>query len=143
MSVTVDSTAYTADATWPSADGFIPLNVVLADIVEPVGGHVTADATAYTSDASYPTADGGVLPGAADVLDALRIPAIAYGGSYYPRPLRVVGVGYGVLPELVGEAHGTVYIAGEAAATLPVSGAATGEVDDGLDELIMLLMLAA
>lgn len=145
MTVTVDSTAYTADATWPSADGFIPVNIVQADLSEPVGGHVTADTTAYSADnTTWPRADGGVLPGAADLLDAIRIPAVAYGGGGRRRTrLVVVGVGYGILPELEGEAHGVVGVTGEAAATLPISGAARGEVDDGLDELIMLIMLAA
>jgi hypothetical protein len=135
VSVTVDSTAYTADATWPSADGFIPAHIVFAEISEPVGGHVTADTTAYTVDASYPTADGGVLPGASDVLDAtviageIEIPI--GGGGYYPplRPYPVIGVGYGVLPELEGEAHGVVIVVGVGVGTLPgLTGAAAGTV---------------
>lgn len=156
MTVTVDSTAYTVDATWPSADGFIPANIVQADLSEPVGGHVTADTTAYTADNTiWPTADGGVLPGAGDLLDAQVIaadtallvePADALdvldatviaaevpvgGGGYYPplRPYPVIGVGYGVLPELEGEAHGVVIVVGVGVGTLPgLTGAAAGTV---------------
>jgi hypothetical protein len=126
MTVTVDSTAYTADGTWPSADGFIPANIVFADLSEPVGGHVTADTTAYTADDTiWPTADGGVLPGASDVLDAtviageIEIPI--GGGGYYPplRPFPVVGVGFGILPEIRGEAFGAVVVAGVGVGTLP------------------------
>ena len=131
MTVTVDSTAYSADATWPSADGFVPTNIVFADLSEPVGGHVTADTTAYTADATWPTADGGILPGADDVIDAtviageIEIPV--GGGRYYPlRPLPVYGIGYGVLPELEGEAHGVVGVAGKSAAQLLVRADALG-----------------
>jgi hypothetical protein len=143
VTVTVDSTLHTADASFPTADGYIPANIVFADVSDPVGGHITADTTAYTADASYPTADGGILPGAADLVDAVRIPAITYGGGYYWRPLPVVGVGYGVLPQLVGEAHGVVGVAGDGVGALSLGGEGRGEVDDGLDELIVLLMLAA
>jgi hypothetical protein len=166
MTVTVDTIAYTADATWPSADGFIPANIVFAEISEPVGGHVTADTTAYSADNTiWPTADGGILGGAEDVLDALVIASdtavlaeaadaadildatviaaeVPLGGGYAPRPLRpypVVGVGYGVLPQLVGEAHGVVILAGTsvgrvsgltgaAAGTAGVAGRSTGQI---------------
>jgi hypothetical protein len=157
MTVTVDTTIYTADATWPSADGFIPAHIVFAEISEPVGGHVTADTTAYSADnTTWPTADGGILGGAEDVLDALVIASdtavlaeaaaaadsldaivIAAevplgGGGYAPRPLRpypVVGVGFGILPELEGEAHGVVVVAGTGVGVLPgLTGEATGTV---------------
>ena len=66
------------------------------------------------------------------------------GGAYRPplRPLPVVGVGYGVLPQLEGEAHGTVGSA--TVVTLSISGVAFGEVDEFPSDLeLMLLMLAA
>jgi hypothetical protein len=134
MTVTVDSTAHTADATWPSADGFIPSNIVFAEISEPVGGQVTADSTAYTADNTiYPTADGGVFPGAVDTTDADVIAAEVPvgGGGYYPplRPFPVEGVGFGILPELRGEAHGVVETVGAGAGMLPsLTGAATGTI---------------
>jgi hypothetical protein len=60
------------------------------------------------------------------------------------RPMPVVGVGYGLLPRLVGEAHGTVGVAGAGAAVVPLQGAAAGVVDDFPDDLeVLLLMLAA
>lgn len=118
--------------------------IIAADIYEPIDAVVTADSTAFTADATYPTADGGLLEGASDFTDATRIAAAgAFWVDRIRRPRRVVGVGFGILPELVGEAHGTVYIAGEAAATLSIAVAAVGEVDDGIDELIVMLLLAA
>jgi hypothetical protein len=136
MTVTVDSTAHLADATWPSADGHLPTNIIQAEIVEPVGGQVTADTVRYTADNTiYPTADGGVLPGASDVLDAtviageIEIPV--GGGGYYPRPkpFPVEGVGFGILPEVRGEAFGVVVVAGVGVGALPdLNGEATGTV---------------
>jgi hypothetical protein len=173
MTVTVDSTAYTADATWPSADGFIPAHVVFADLSEPVGGHVTADTTAYTADnATWPTADGGILGGAEDVLDALVIASdtailaeaaaaadvldaivvaaeVPLGGGGYaprlPRPYPVVGRGLGILPELEGEAHGVVIVAGEAVGSLPgLVGEAAGTAGvAGRSEAQLLVRAAA
>jgi hypothetical protein len=55
---------------------------------------------------------------AADALDARVIAAARV--SVVLRPMPVVGVGYGVLPRLVGEAHGTVGVAGAGAATLAI-----------------------
>ena len=92
---------------------------------------VTADTTRYTADAHYPTADGFV-PGAV-------IAATGYWVDRIRRP--VIGEGYGALPQLAGEAHGEVVIAGAGAATLAVAVAAVGTVDDDL-ELLMLLLVA-
>lgn len=145
MTVTVDSTVYTADATFPLASGYIPAHIVFAEISEPVGGHVTADTTAYTADASYPTADGGILPGAVDTADADVIAAEVpiYGGGGYRHPIRlevVEGHGYGVLPPLRGEAHGVVYNV----IPLPrLRGEAVGEVGDDLELLTLMILLAA
>lgn len=146
MTVTVDSTLYTADATFPLASGYIPAHIVQADLSEPVGGHVTADTTVYTADAIWPTADGGIPVGALDASDALVLAAgvavmaeaaaaadvldadvvaaevpVFGGGGYYPRPqpFPVVGVGYGILPQLTGEAHGVIVVAGDGEGALP------------------------
>jgi len=145
--VTVDTTAYSADnATWPTADGgvlagatefsnaLVNANFISAEIVEPISSPVTSDTTLYTADNTiWPTADGGILEGARDFTDAEVIAAIApiYGGvrRRFPpeRPLPVIGIGYGVLPELEGEAFGTVILIGKSAAKLPgLIGAATG-----------------
>ena len=51
------------------------------------------------------------------------------GGAYYPplqRPFPVVGHGYGILPQLEGEAHGVVGVVGKSAAQLLVRAAAVG-----------------
>jgi hypothetical protein len=128
--VTVDTTLYTADALYPTADGYIPANLV--QVFEPVTGSVTADTTLYSADnTTWPTADGYIPGGAQDFTDALVIPATAVGepgGGYYPRlrprPHPVEGYGYGRLPRLTGEAYGVV-----------------GEADDGLDEMLLMLLL--
>jgi hypothetical protein len=171
MTVTVDSTAHTADATWPSADGYLPANIIQAGLSEPVGGHVTADTTAYTADnTTWPTADGGILGGAEDVLDAIVIAADAailveaaaaadvldatveaaeapvYGGArhYPPKPFPVIGVGFGILPELEGEAHGVVIVAGTGAGTLPgLTGQARGTVGVAGRSAAQLVLRAA
>lgn len=149
MSVTADTVRYTADAHYPTADGFVPANVISAELVEPAGvssgTHVTADSVRYTADATYPTADG-LVPGnsipaeavdatviavgaavlveaadAADVLDATVEPASAVGGGGLAplRPYPVEGIGLGILPQLEGEAHGVVIAAGTGVGTLP------------------------
>jgi hypothetical protein len=78
---------------------------------------------------------------AADALDARVIAAARFSVVLWLIP--IVGVGYGLLPQLVGEVHGTVGVAGAGAATLSLSGAAIGEHDDFDDLTLMLLMLAA
>jgi hypothetical protein len=76
------------------------------------------------------------------LLDARVIAAARV--SVVLRPMPVVGVGYPVLPRLVGEAHGTVGVAGASAATLAIRGEAVGEVDDFPSDIeLMLLLLAA
>jgi hypothetical protein len=125
------------------------------DLYEPISAVVTADTTAYTADnAIWPTADGGLLEGATDQLDAIVIAiseaiivetadaadvldaeiisvpvVIGVGGGRRPepRPLPVIGVGYGVLPQLEGEAFGTVIVAGAGVGTFAkLEGEATG-----------------
>ena len=52
------------------------------------------------------------------------------GGIHRPqlRPEPVEGVGYGILPQLEGEAHGVVLVAGAGAALPRISGVGTGAV---------------
>jgi hypothetical protein len=108
----------------------------------------SASQTVAISSTTWPTADGGIITNlvsvteaanAADALDARVIAAARV--SVVLRPMPVVGVGYGVLPRLVGEAHGTFGFAGAGAATLRIQGEATGEVEDDLE--LLLLALAA
>jgi hypothetical protein len=145
--VTADSSTPTVDSLTPTADGGILVgateqvyaainaNVLFADIYEPVAAVITADTTAYTADnATWPTADGGTLEGARDFTDAEVIAAElpGEGGAGIVRPLRphpIVGIGYGILPELEGEAFGAVVVAGSGIAKLSgLIGAATGSV---------------
>lgn len=123
--------------------------LVFAEISEPVGGQVTADTTAYTADNTiYPTADGGILPGAVDTADAtviageIEIPV--GGGAYYPqrRPLPIYGVGYGVLPQLWGEAHGVVGVAGKSAGQVLVCADAVGACGQAGNAAVVLKALA-
>jgi hypothetical protein len=73
----------------------------------------SASQTVAISSPTWPTADGGIITNlvsvteaanAADALDARVIAAARV--SVVLRPMSVVGVGYGVLPRLWGEAHG-------------------------------------
>ena len=108
----------------------------------------SASQTVAISSTTLPTADGGIITNlvsvteaanAADALDARVIAAARV--SVVLRPMPVVGIGYGVLPRLEGEAHGVVGNAGNGVGTLRLVGAAVGEVDDDLE--LMLLLLAA
>jgi hypothetical protein len=133
--VTADATYWTADETqWPSADGGILGNIVYAEIVEPVQTAVTADTTAYHADNTiWPTADGGLLTGATETIDATVEAAeeVVGGGGEAPRPrpFPVAGRGYGILPELEGEARGVICIAGVGAGPLDeLTGAASGTI---------------
>jgi len=136
--VTADSNYWTADggplvAASESNDAAINANIISADIYEPVASVWTADSTVVTADSNYWTADGGPLEGARDIADAQVIPAIVEipGGVYYPRrrPRLVTGYGYGVLPELEGDAIGTVGAIGRALASFPkISSTAAGVI---------------
>ena len=147
--VRADSTNYSADETqWPSADGGLLENLVT--IVEPVGTNVTADTTNYSADNEiWPTADGGVFDGARDYFDAEVISAevpVTGGGIELPRrrPFPVVGIGYGVLPELEGEAYGVVTIAGSGASARPrLVGEAAGTVGSAGRAAAQLILLRA
>jgi hypothetical protein len=139
MTVTADSTLWTADTLCVTADGRIVC--IDAEVVEPVNGSVTADTTAYSADNTFwPTADGGAA-GATDRIDAVVESAqtvVGVGGGYYrPRwPVPVIGVGDGYVSAIIGEAHGVVIDL-----TFP-DDAASWATDD-LDELVLLLALAA
>jgi hypothetical protein len=152
MTVTADSTLWTADTHCVTADGRIVC--IDAEVVEPVNGSVTADSSAYSADNTiWPTADGGAAgatdridavvavvgtvivleaANALDQLDAAVQPAVigVIIGGGYRRPLQpetVEGYGYAILPPLVGEAHGVVIAASNGAAVLRhVSGDAAG-----------------
>jgi hypothetical protein len=71
----------------------------------------------------------------------------AQGGGFFPifRPAPVSGVGSGILPRLVGEAHGEVILAGAGVGVLQLVATAAGEVEQPFpsDDEIMLLLLAA
>jgi len=123
-SVTADSTRYRADSTFWTADGLA------------VGGVITGATDSLDAEVAV---IGAVI--SADVVEAAtaldQIDATVYaaeipvdgGGAYYPpqqRPFPVVGRGYGILPPLWGEAHGTVGVAGKSAAQLLVRAAAAG-----------------
>jgi len=141
---TADSTAATADSVIYTADGGplapaadatdagINANIYSVDIFEPVASVWTADSTAITADSNYWTADGGPLEGARDLTDAEVIAATLPGepgGGYVrrERPALVYGTGFGVLPQLEGEAHGVVILAGDGVGALPeLEGEAAG-----------------
>lgn len=133
----------------------LPAVVVEAALSEPIHPGVTADALAPTVDALAPTADGGILLGATDASDAAvnanivaadiaeaaaaadsldadvvaaEVP-LGPGGipPWLQKPRPVVGVGYGILAALEGEAHGVVIRAGDGVGALPeLAGKAQG-----------------
>jgi len=144
MSVTADSTLWTADTHCVTADGRIVC--IEADVHEAapaldqtdaaIGAHVLfgdmdePGAALDQLDADVEVAGGAVIPvdvveaaAALDQLDADVFPEIVAvpGGAYYPRRrlLPVIGVGYGILPQLEGEAHGVVGVVGAGVGTLP------------------------
>ena len=115
MTITADSTRYTADSHYPTADGFVPADVISVAVIE------AADA--------------------ADALDA-KVKAASGGGfGVVWRPASVRGVDDGVLPPLRGEAHGTVGSA--MVVTLSIRGEAHGVVDEFPNDLELMLMLLA
>jgi hypothetical protein len=135
-------------------------------LYEPISAVVTADTIAYTADnATWPTADGGILEGATDQLDAIvvaiteavivetadaadvldaeiiSVPVVVGvgGGRPQPRPLPVEGIGFGILPQLKGEAFGAVIVVGagigmlaklegEAAGSIGIAGRSAGQL---------------
>src|SRR6185436_5234382 len=141
MSVTADSTLWTADTHCVTADGrIVCIEAELheaapaldqLDAVAVVAAAVVEAATAVDeTDADVEVAGGAVIPvdvaeaaAALDQLDADVFPEIVAvpGGAHYPRRrlLPVIGVGYGILPQLGGEAHGVVGAVGAGVGTLP------------------------
>jgi hypothetical protein len=154
--VTADALSPTVDALEPTADGgilvgatesldaLVNANFIFAELVEPVRTAVTADSLSPTVDSLQPTADGGLLDGASDQFDAEVISFILPVSGW--RDLigrkRVVGRGFGVLPELEGAAYGVVGVTGDGSAMPSLSGEAVGTVDDDLELLLMLLLAA-
>jgi len=78
-------------------------------------------------------AGAATVAGAGEVTGEVAPPIFVGGGHFRPqprRPLPVEGVGYGILPEFEGEAHGLVVVAGTGVAFLPrVGGGGAGTVD--------------
>jgi len=133
IGVTVDSTLWTADSACWTADGriiCIPAVVAEAasalDVADAVTDVVADAVEAATATDELDAAIGaqvlfGTVDEAADALDALdadvvsvEVPIAVGGGAYYPqrRPFPVIGHGYGILPQLEGEAHGVVGVVG-------------------------------
>jgi hypothetical protein len=123
LAPTVDATAPTVDQTTPTADA---LN---AGDTSAFVGTVAATVLAGTL-AATEAADAATFAGQAE--GTVAPPVFVGGGGYHPppRPFPVTGYGFGILPPLWGEAHGTV--------GMP----AAGEWPDDV-ELALLLMLAA
>jgi hypothetical protein len=128
LSVTADSTLWTADTHCVTADGRIVC--IEADVHEAAGALDDVDAAigAHVLSASVDEPSAAL-----DQLDADVFPEIVAvpGGAHYPRRrlLPVVGYGYGVLPQLEGEAHGVVGAIGAGAGLLPgIVGEASGSV---------------
>jgi hypothetical protein len=136
MPVTADSTLWTADTICVTADGRIIC--IAADVAEAANALDIFDATAI-ADTTVDNVDAVVvaladLAEAANALDQLdadvvsvEVPVAPVGGrAHRRRPLPVYGIGYGILPPLWGEAHGTVGVVGQSAAQLIVRAAAVG-----------------
>ena len=172
--ITADSTFYTADnATWPTADGGIlegatdaldAIVIAISAAVEAADATDILDAVAVAAadvveaadaadilDADVIAAGAAVVHEAASAADVLDADVIAAevpvsGGAYY-RPLRpfpVEGIGYGILPQLEGEAHGIVILAGAGVGALPgLVGTAAGAVGAAGRSTARLVLRAA
>ena len=142
------------------------ISVVAADAIEPANALDDLDAVTDVAAAVIEAAT------ALDELDAVAVPAgvvladvaeaamrprsarcrllfpaevpIAAGGAHYPRrrPFPVYGVGYGILPQLWGEAHGVVGVAGKSAAQVLVRAAAVGACGQAGNAAAVLKALA-
>lgn len=84
----------------------VPAGTILADVAEAADAVDQLDAT----------------------VEAVEVPVDGGGGFYPPlqRPFPVIGRGYGILPQLVGEAHGVVGAVAKGAAQLLVRANAVG-----------------
>lgn len=117
-----DATDYSADTTAITADA-----VNAGDIAIFVGTVATAGVAGIL--AATEGADVASIHG-----DVVQPPVISTGGGYYRPPRRppIEGIGYGTLPELEGEAHGSVVAASIGAAMLRnLAGDAAGAVGVG------------
>jgi hypothetical protein len=117
MTVSADSTLWTADTLCVTADGRVVC--IDADVVEAASATDRIDAVV----AVVGTVIVVEVAGALDQLDAAVQPAVigVIIGGGYRRPLQpetVEGYGYAVLPALWGEAHGVVVAASNGAAVL-------------------------
>ena len=104
----------------------VPLSdaVIHDNLVTFIGAGIAITGTLAASEAADIAAFAG----------AIEAPPVLVGGGGYRalwRPPVIIGVGVGVLPELVGEAHGIVTAAGTAAAALQLAGAADGTISVG------------
>jgi hypothetical protein len=97
---TVDTVDITADALNAGDVASFGGTVAVAGIIGTLAATEAADIASFSGDAVQPPV------------------VIGGGGSYYPplRPSPITGYGFGVLPELAGEAHGGVIAAGIGAA---------------------------
>lgn len=162
MTVTADTTKYTADSHYPTADGFVPAAIAavvveVADAVDNVDAASIVSATILEPAVAIDDVDAAVganilsatvfeTADAADVVDATVEAAagVVGGGRYYPRlrPFPIEGVGYGILPELEGEAHGIVGVAGQSAAQVLVRADAIGACGQAGNAAVVLKSLS-
>jgi hypothetical protein len=106
-------------------DAALNAQILFGTVDESIGS-VAFDDNAFQTDAFQ--AVGAALDQLDATVEAATVP-IDGGGAYYPplqRPYPVVGRGYGVLPQLWGEAHGVVGAVGKSSAQIVVRAAAIG-----------------
>jgi len=137
----IDADVFEAADAFDQADA---ISSVSADAVEPANAFDELDADVG---GNVVAADVAEVAEALDQLDAAVIAAIeaAPGGAHYPRrrrPLPVYGSGYGILPQLWGEAHGVVGVAGKSAAQVRVCATAVGASGQAGDAAVVLKGLA-
>jgi len=113
----------TDEAVLPATVGFHGLLAVWAGGGAAVGARTGVGA--LVSGAATISGEGEVAGG--EVAPPIFVGG---GGIHRPqlRPEPVEGVGYGILPQLEGEAHGVVLVAGAGAALPRISGVGTGAV---------------
>jgi hypothetical protein len=109
-----DATIPTADRTSPTVDA---LNA--GDVAAFVGSVAAAGSLAATEAADIAEFTG-------EAVGEIAPPISGGGWPRPPRPYPIEGYGYGILPQLVGEAHGVVIAAGNAAALRVLAGDAAG-----------------
>jgi len=161
--VTADS-SLTADSGCWTADGRIIC--IPADVVEAADASDTPDAVSSVSadaieaatalDETDAAVGANVLFGTVDeavtaldqldgTVEAATVP-IDGGGAYYPpqpRPFPVVGRGYGILPQIEGEAHGVVGAVGKSAAQFVIHATAVGACGQAGNAAVTLSLAVA